>query len=376
MRTGALPHQSHRAVQSLLVVLSIGLTTLALPVLAQTRRISVAPDGGTANGWSTNRLAVSGDGGHVAFTSLASNLVPDDTNGVSDAFVFDTTTNSVSRAGLANDGAQPDGVSAANAISRDGRFVAFTSQATNLVIEPTNADASSVTRSAPASMCISATACSERPSGCLCHQAASSQTVIRTRRRSRQTVASWPLPHWPPTSSRPTPTVGSDVFVRDRLTGQTTRVSVGAQGAQAIVTSPGLLEGSSTGLLSDDGRFVVFQSIAENLTPDPVPYCSNLARACGGVFVHDRVSATTQLVSVPPGGALWWHGGQRPRISRDARYVTFEPPNIDIWLTPPAAAHAIRRGVPARPADGGDRGDLPVARALRLSHERARRHLA
>ena len=81
---------------------------------------------------------MSADGGHVAFTSLASNLVPDDTNGVSDAFVFDTSTSSVIRAGLANDGAQPDGESAANAISSDGRFVAFTSQATNLVTEPTN----------------------------------------------------------------------------------------------------------------------------------------------------------------------------------------------------------------------------------------------
>ena len=77
--------------------------------------------------------AVSGGGRYVAFWSAASNLVPGDTNGASDLFVRDRKTGTTVRASLGPDGAQANGESYEALISRDGRFVVFTSRATNLV---------------------------------------------------------------------------------------------------------------------------------------------------------------------------------------------------------------------------------------------------
>ena len=76
---------------------------------------------------------MSGGGRYVAFWSAASNLVPGDTNGASDLFVRDRKTGTTVRASLGPNGAQANGESYEALISRDGRFVVFTSRATNLV---------------------------------------------------------------------------------------------------------------------------------------------------------------------------------------------------------------------------------------------------
>lgn len=77
--------------------------------------------------------AVSSDGRYVAFTSSASNLVPGDTNGADDVFVTDRQTDSTSRMSLNTDGLQADAASGEASFSADGRYVAFSSDATNLV---------------------------------------------------------------------------------------------------------------------------------------------------------------------------------------------------------------------------------------------------
>ena len=83
-------------------------------------------------------VAMSDDGRHVAFDSDASNLVPEDTNGAADVFVHDRTTGRTRRVSVANDGGQGDRESHFGSISDDGRYVAFTSAATNLVADDTN----------------------------------------------------------------------------------------------------------------------------------------------------------------------------------------------------------------------------------------------
>ena len=72
------------------------------------------------------------------FTSWANNLVPHDTNGTYDVFVRDLQTGASSRANVASDGSQANGSAVASSISDDGRFVAFFSHATNLVVRDTN----------------------------------------------------------------------------------------------------------------------------------------------------------------------------------------------------------------------------------------------
>ncbi len=90
-------------------------------------------------------FAMSGNGRFVAFTSNATNVVPGDTNGFFDVFVEDTCigapagcTLSTTRASLANDGSQANADSHVSSLSADGRVVAFTSEATNLVANDTS----------------------------------------------------------------------------------------------------------------------------------------------------------------------------------------------------------------------------------------------
>jgi hypothetical protein len=99
-----------------------------------TTRVSVASDGAEANSTS-NDPTISEDGRYVAFDSLASNLVPNDTNGVRDAFVHDMLTGSTTRVSVASDGTEGNSdtqTSSHSALSGDGRYVVFNSQATNL----------------------------------------------------------------------------------------------------------------------------------------------------------------------------------------------------------------------------------------------------
>src|SRR5437762_3520785 len=101
--------------------------------------------------------------------------------------------------------------------------------------------------------------------------------------RSAPTAASWPSPRAPATSCPGTPTGGTDVFVHDRQTGTTERVSVDSLGNEG--------NGSSANpSISADGRFVAFDSGASNLVPGDTN---------GGtdVFVHDRQTGTTERAS-------------------------------------------------------------------------------
>ena len=99
--------------------------------------MSVASDGTQADGGSESP-AVSADGRFVAFESVASNLVPGDTNGAFDVFVHDRQTGTTTRANVASDGTQANSGAVRPSISGDGRFVSFDSTASNLVPGDTN----------------------------------------------------------------------------------------------------------------------------------------------------------------------------------------------------------------------------------------------
>ena len=97
------------------------------------RLMSAAADG-TAGDRATNwSWTLSGDGQLVAFASLATNLVQGDTNETWDVFVKDMRTGDVERASIATNGNEADSGTSGGSLSADGRFVAFSSEATNLV---------------------------------------------------------------------------------------------------------------------------------------------------------------------------------------------------------------------------------------------------
>ena len=90
-------------------------------------RVSVAADGTQGNSACLCVPSISADGRYVAFYSSASNLVPGDTNGIGDIFVYDRQTHTIERVSVAADGTQGNGNSAYPSISADGRYVAFRS---------------------------------------------------------------------------------------------------------------------------------------------------------------------------------------------------------------------------------------------------------
>lgn len=184
-------------------------------------RISTPVPGleGEANGDSYAH-ALSADGRYVAFASDASNLVADDTNGHEDVFVRDQLSGTVTRVSVAVDGRQVLADSSRPVITDDGRFVAFASRASKLVAGDAN-------------------------------------------RRE-------------------------DVFVRDLQAGTTARVSVGAGGIEANGDSRGLA-------MSPDGRYVAFTSGASNLA-------SRDTNRRGDVFLRDLQAGTTTRVSLRTDG--------------------------------------------------------------------------
>src|SRR4028118_1621364 len=102
-----------------------------------TTAVSFDPAGYLGNSGSYNP-SISADGRFVAFSSLASNIVPGDTNNSYDIFVRDTLTNTTTRLSVDSAGNQADRNSDGASISADGRFVAFTSLASNIVPGDTN----------------------------------------------------------------------------------------------------------------------------------------------------------------------------------------------------------------------------------------------
>ncbi len=208
-----------------------------------TTRVSVDSAGAQANGGSTNP-SISGDGRFVAFQSDAANLVSGDENGVSDIFVHDNQTGTTERISRTSDGAGANASSYDPSISSDASVVAFTSNATNMDGNDTN--------------------------------------------------------------NKP------DIFARNRMNGFTTRVSVNSSGFGAD-------GGGSHSAISGDGRYVVFLSDSGNLDPRANDY-----RGKQLVYVHDRQIGQTTLASVYSDGTILTIGLlDQPTISKDGRYVAF-----------------------------------------------------
>ena len=106
-------------------------------VTGETELISRPVGGGQSNNMSSP-VRISADGRYIAFRSFATNLVPNDNNGVADIFVYDQETKALELVSLSSTGAQANGESKDPGICGDGRYVVFTSEATNLVSTPHN----------------------------------------------------------------------------------------------------------------------------------------------------------------------------------------------------------------------------------------------
>jgi len=231
---------------------------LAVPLVGQpaladppgvTERVSVSNQG-IAGDNDSLLAAVSADGRFVAFVSLASTLVAGDTNGTSDVFVRDRVVGTTERVSVDSRGRQSTGGDAGGVLD------------TNWGPPAISADGRYV---------------------------AFASSATNLVKGDRNGVA--------------------DVFVRDRVTGTTERVSAASRKLEANGES-------SQPAISGDGRFVAFASFADNLVPNDTNFTSD-------VFVVDRTGGGPQRVSVSNTGQQGENRSESPSISADGRFVAF-----------------------------------------------------
>ncbi len=267
------------------------------------RILSLGVSGGAADGPSTEP-AISGDGQRVAFTSAATNLVPGDTNGVTDVFVRDQS-GAVVMASVTPTGQPGNRPSSRPDLSADGRFLVFESEASDLVEADSNGHSdvfvrdllTSTTRRASVS---SANAQGNARSGApaisgngrvVSFESSANNLVRRDRNR------------------RP------DVFVRDLHAGRTAIVSISSSGKQQNDAVPAPFHMVSD--LDETGRRVVFESDATNLV-------SADANESTDVFLRDRKTRTTRIVSASSTNVQGNNDTISPRITPSGRFVAFQ----------------------------------------------------
>jgi Tol biopolymer transport system component len=306
---------------SLLLLLDAALSLSLAQNSDTTTRVSVATDGSQANGPSS-QASVSGDGRYVAFVSQASNLVVSDTNGVQDVFVHDRQTGQTSRVSLSSGGDQADGASSQPAISADGRFIAFVSAAANLVADDTNGADDIFVHDRQTGRTVRVSVTKEGGQGDLFGNAAN--PAISPNGRFVVFDSDGNLTDGDSSAWR-------DIFVHDRDASgdgvfdqagdtQTVRVSVASDGSEANWHS-------KAGDIADDGRFVVFESGAPSLAPDKSGYTAD-------IFLHDRDAdgdgrfdepgaVDTARISLAYDGKEANGASSSPVISGDGRFVVF-----------------------------------------------------
>ncbi|WP_316527893.1 hypothetical protein [Kitasatospora brasiliensis] len=225
------------------------------PVLRGTTQISVGPNGAAPDGQSWSR-GISADGHYALFMSAATNLVPQPSKNRDDAYVRDLRTGRTERVSLADDGSTLDDPVDYPAINGDGRYVAFSTYASNV---------------APGAQ-------------------------VQGR---------------------------DEVYVRDRRTGRTELISGALAGAAPDADK---FHSSYAPSISADGRFVVFVSSRTDLVPETATPAPSLTRPYTwkyNVYLTDRRTGTTRLVSHDLNGQAGESMSLHPTISADGRTIGF-----------------------------------------------------
>ncbi|MCW6005986.1 hypothetical protein K1W54_15570 [Micromonospora sp. CPCC 205371] len=337
------------------VTVATGANANASPVAGWTSRISNSVSGDDPNDVSY-RPAISADGRNVAYASAASNLVPEDVNPGTDIFVTDTRTGATSKGNLTSTGSQINLGSVDPDISADGRYVTFVSYGTNIVagdpnplgnvyvrdrvagttarVTPPNlsgdndmfnafpsisADGRYVAFATPRALVPEDTNNEldiyvwARETGALERVSVSADFSDSNGSNHRPDISQ--DGRYVAFSSFASNLVSNDtnntwdVFIRDRLTGATSRASVSTTGAEGNAET-------TNADISGDGRYVVFGSYASNLVAGD----TNGDR---DAFLHDRATGRTELVSVSPTGGQFADAGRNPVVSANGRYVAF-----------------------------------------------------
>jgi len=220
-------------------------------VTGKTIRANRGPAGAQAVGGYSFDPKISGDGRYIVYTSFASNLVSGDTNGKVDVFIYDRVTDKTIRANRGPANAQAvGGESYRPSISADGRYVVYDSVATNLVSGDTNGVSDVFLYDTKLKTTIRA---NRGPAGAQSNSGASYEPVISgdgryiVYRSAAANLVSGDTNNY------------YDVFLYDRVLNKTIRANRGPAGAQAV-------GGDSTNpSISGNGKYIIYESGATNL---------------------------------------------------------------------------------------------------------------
>jgi Tol biopolymer transport system component len=255
---------------------------------------------GQAAAGNSQRPSLSADAALVVFESDAWDLVSNDLNGQTDIFVTEAATGKTTLVSVASDGTQANGGSHHARISADGRFVVFISEASNLVAGDTNDRADVFIH--------------ERQTGRTARVNVAGENIQANAAGEHPAVSA--NGRWVAFSSFASNLVAGDtngtwdVFVRDTVLRQTSRVSVNSFNVEGNSRS-------TAPAISSNGRFVAFESAATNLVFGDTNRWDD-------IFLHDRDSGVTTRASVGNDSTQANSSSHRPAFSADGRFLAFE----------------------------------------------------
>ena len=311
-----------------------------------TERMSVDGAGSQANG-SSYEPAIGADGRFVAFSSMASNLVAGDTNGTRDVFVHDRQTGATERVNVDSAGSEANAAAFFPAISGDGRFVAFSSDAGNLAPGDTNPASDVFVRDRQ-------TGTTERASvNSAVDGAVGASYAPAVSSDGRFVAFTSAASNLVPADANGT----TDIFVRDRQAGTTERASLNSAGSEGNGAS-------DESAVSSDGRFVTFRSLSSNLVAGDT-------NSVDDVFLHDRQTGTTGRMSVDSAGAQGNATSRVPAVSGDGRFVAFRSlasnlvaadtnGAIDVFVHDSQTGITVRVSVDSAGSEGSGPSDEPA----------------
>ena len=269
--------------------------------MGTTERVSISSIGEEANDASSNP-SISGDGRFVAFISTADNLIETDTNTnrwYYEIFVHDRKDKTTKVVSVSSEGIQGNQSSGHPSISADGRFIAFESSSNNLISNDTNGHGDIFVHDLQ-------TGITERVSLTNTGLQSGGTSIRPSISGNGQFIA------FTSASSDLVPGThgGEDIFVRDRINNTTELVSIASNG------EPG--DGFSYNpQISENGRFVVFDSYASNLGDIDDDFKKD-------IFIHDRQTGITELISISSEGVQGNNvSTDYSCVSNDGRFVTF-----------------------------------------------------
>jgi len=262
---------------------------------------------GTQGNTASSSVALSNDGRFVVFASWADNLIATDMNDQQDIFLHDRMTGTTRRVTETLFGVGGEGTSHSPTISSDGRYIAYSSRANNLVAEPLSIYHYIFVHDTQTSETWHA---SINSFGEHAHDHSDTRPGITPDGRyvvfaSEAYNLAFPDLNWV-----------SDIFLHDHQTGETTRISEGWLGQEGN-------GGSILPSISDDGRYIAFVSSATNLVP-------NDANGLDDVFLYDRVLGSMRKITEGALGGATNGPSTNAMLSTEGRHLLFGSEATDL----------------------------------------------